>query len=435
MMTNEFKIRRQWLGSAQTKSEIDITLSRLQIIINERNVTEYMTSDRIVEDHLEIPAYYLAEWIAENWWPLLWEPRKSEEAGEDADFTARHSIVTAQNGFALPKTSFVPTGRNIYVSAVAREVSFADIRFRNTISATIPRAEVESELKGFLQKVVTRLADFSILGTVLQELWELIEGTTPDEIPFCEYIGALGLSPYSVGDDIEAILDRALSVLGERATLDLCLASTPDNFALAARDAALAHSGINAAQNSTLEPLSNISAPPENYALPAHRRGAQAAKRIRTKLGISDADPHGVDRLFELLKIDPSNATSSTVSSTVEIPISGLTDRDNQDVRIVLLQPTLKQRRFAAARAAYTAWTFEQPRESRLLTQAVTRDQQANRAFAAEMTSPFAFIRSQAKGSKISQDRIFEIAEALNIEPGLVRKHAQNNGLVVTPVY
>src|ERR1700680_4656660 len=153
MMVSDFKIRRSWL-KPQGSSEIDVTLCKLQISIGDRIVTKYSSENEGGDDHLEIPAYYLAEWTAENWWALLWEPRKSEDAGDDPDFLARHSILRAEHGFALPKILIVPIGRNIHVSAVAREVQFAEIRFRNGSSALVPRQHVESELKKFVQSVV-----------------------------------------------------------------------------------------------------------------------------------------------------------------------------------------------------------------------------------------------------------------------------------------
>jgi hypothetical protein len=82
-----------------------------------------------------------------------------------------------------------------------------------------------------------------------------------------------------------------------------------------------------------------------------------------------------------------------------------------------------RPRRFAAARGIFTAWASEQRQESRFLTPPVTRDQQANRAFAA--------IRSQARRGRISQDRIFELASDLNIGSDVVWKQAQNKGLQV----
>ena len=111
----------------------------------------------------------------------------------------------------------------------------------------------------------------------------------------------------------------------------------------------------------------------------------------------------------------------------------GVVERNAFDVKIALLQDHFTQRRFAAARAVFAAWSSEGPEESRFLTPAVTRDQQASRAFAAEMMAPLGFIRSKMKGAKIQQDRVFEIANELNIGSDVVLKQALNNGLQVMP--
>jgi len=432
-MTKEFSIRRSWL-SRKGNSELDVTLCQLQITVGERVVTEYSGEFDHGGDHLEIPAYYLAEWIAENWWPLLWEPRKSEDAGDDADFLARHSILTAQHGFALPKILFVPIGRNIQISASPRDVQFADIRFRKGGLAWPSRKDVESELRQFVISVVRRLTESSISGTSLHEAWNLVEGTAEDEIEFCQYVGALGLSPYSANEAVENTLDRVSPILGRRLAMDLCLASTPENFQAAARTAEIAHGAMALAPLSTLEPLATIPIPADNPMLPAWRRGVQAAQRVRTKLGIKEIDPYGSNLLFEKLKIDPSRRIQHADNNIEGAPVVGAVARKDQIARVALLQHKEVQRRFAAARAAYAAWASENQEESRLLTLAVTRDQQASRAFAAEMTAPFAYIRSQAKGSKLPQHRVFELASNLNVGADVVQKQALNNGLQITPL-
>jgi hypothetical protein len=424
-----FTIRSSWLPR-KGNSEVDATLCSLQFILNEQNVTEYR-GEHEEGEWLEIPAYFLAEWIAENWWPLLWEPRKSEDAGDDADFLARHSILTAQHGFALPKILIVPAGRAIHVTASARDVQFADIRFRRNGSAWSSRKEVEFELRQFVQNVAVRLDRCSISGMGLQEAWNLIEGTAEDELQFCRFMGALGLSPYIANETVENILDRVLPILGERLTMDLCFASISEDLDAMAQAAELAQSLANSAPESTLEPLATISVPSDNPSVPAWRRGVETAKRVRSGFGIKETDPNGATRFFEKLNIDPNRTPARNAAQTGNIV--GAVARADQTLRVALLQQTLSQRCFAAARAAYTAWTSER-QESRLLTLAVTRTQQANRAFAAELTAPFAYLRAHAQeGSKLSQDRVYELAANLHIGADVVQKQALNNGLQIVP--
>jgi hypothetical protein len=404
-------------------------MSRLQFFLDEKNVSEYRGTHED-GDSLEIPAYFIAEWIAENWWPLLWEPRKSEDAGDDADFLARHSLLTAEHGFALPKILIVPAGKAIHVTATARDVQFADIRFRNSASTWLPRHDVETELRRFVQAVAARLSECSISGTSLQEVWNLIEDTAEDERPFCRFLGALGSSPYILCKEVEDVLDHALPILGERLTMDLCLASTPQDIKASSHAAEVALSFANSAPESTLEPLATISVPSDNPSVPAWRRGVEAAKRVRSRLGLKEIDPNGATQFFEKLNIDPNAAIRNDVQTG---SVVGAVARENQTLRVALLQHTFNQRRFAAARAAYTAWTSEH-KESRLLTLAVTRTQQANRAFAAELTAPLAYLRAHAKnGSKLSQDLVYELAAELHIGADVVQKQALNNGLQIVP--
>jgi hypothetical protein len=431
-----FVIRRSWLPR-KGSSEVEVTMCRLQFFLNDQNVSEYRGEHEDGE-FLEIPAYFIAEWIAENWWPLLWEPRKSEDAGDDADFLARHSLLTAQHGFALPKLLIVPAGKAVHITASARDVQFADIRFHKSASTWLLRNDVESQLRHFAQEVATRISGSSISNTDLQEAWSLIEHTTDDELPFCRFMGALGLSPYIPNGEVEEVLDRVLPVLGERLTMDLCLASVPQEIDTAAQAAELALAGARSAPESTLEPLAAIAVPSDNASVPAWRRGVEAAKRVRTRLGIKETDPNGASKFFEKLNIDPNATTKDTVQpgnmvGAITGNVVGAVTRESQTLRVALLQQAFHQRRFAAARAAYTAWTSEH-KESRLLTLAVTRTQQANRAFAAELTAPVAYLRAHAENSsKLSQDLVFELAANLHIGADVVQKQALNNGLQIVP--
>ena len=114
-----------------------------------------------------------------------------------------------------------------------------------------------------------------------------------------------------------------------------------------------------------------------------------------------------------------------------DAPIVGVVMRDEQDLQIGLLQRLEVKRRFAAARAAYLGWVAQQRKQQRLMTMAVTRDQQASRAFAAELTAPLAYIRGNLRKGVMSAEKLFELAGTLNVGADVVRKQALNNGLQV----
>jgi hypothetical protein len=186
------------------------------------------------------------------------------------------------------------------------------------------------------------------------------------------------------------------------------------------------------ASPSTLSPLDALLAPKDNDSVPAYRRGVRGAESLRTRLGIKDSDPNGATRIFELLKVDTGRRAGAQRNDD-EILITGAVIRDESEMKVALLQSTEAKRRFAGARAIFSAWSAEQPNEHRLLTSAVTRDQQANRAFAAELTAPRNLIRGKARAGRLSQNQVYDLAGDLHIGPDVVKKQALNNGIQVSP--
>jgi hypothetical protein len=426
---SEFKISSVW-SPAKGKTEADATMCKLTIEVGGKIVTEFIDRRQETSKYLEIPAYYLAEWIAENWWPLLWEPRKSEDDSDGAEFLARHSFLAAQHGFALPKVLIVALGRYLQISASARDVALADVRFLRGGSSSCSREDVEKELRSFVAGVASKLEEAGIRDTYLQDAWAMVTETDAEEAQFCKFIGALGRSPYEVDEATAALIERLLPVLGERLLMDLCLVSPAHSLQIVAETAEKAAELTKHANISTLSPIEALKLPHDITSVPAHRRGVTAAQRVRQRLGISDTDPRGATRVFEMLKIDPSVRTGS-LSSNDENSITGAVVRQETEMKVGLLQATESKRRFSAARAIFSGWSAEHPHESRFLTSAVTRDQQANRAFAAELTAPLALIRKRARGGRLSPADVFDLAGDLQIGADVVSKQASNNGIGV----
>jgi hypothetical protein len=352
-----------------------VTVETEIVLINSMIITQYEGMHDPADESIEIPAYYLAEWIADDWWALLWEPRKSEDSSEEEpDFFSRHCILNAQHGFALPKFTFVPYGQFVTLSAPARTAPHADVRFVNAAHVTVPRNEVEPVLRTFVSDVVGRLAEQLITGTELQSEWDLIETTGPDEAEFCRLMGALGLSPYDPDNRITAALDRASDLLTSEALMDLCLATTAADF-----EATLALSSQalqSPKQEADLGALVRATVPAENLGVPGYRRGVNAAHAVRSALGIKETDPYGADIFFNRLGLDPTQRVAALgamqspgtgVGELTQPPVTGAVTRDNFMSRIALLQTAPPQRRFTAARAVYAAWASASTQISRLL--------------------------------------------------------------------
>ncbi len=297
---------------------------------------------------------------------------------------------------------------------------------------TLPRESVEQELRRFVSATVTRLSEARIKDTYLQDAWQLVVETDPDEEQFCKFVGALGMSPYDIDELTAALVERLLPTLGERLLMDLCLVSPAHSFPTVATLAEKAFALTKDVSTSTLSPLEALPAPKDNTGVPAYRRGVRAAELLRRRLGIKDVDPHGATRIFEALEID-TGFRAEAPKNDDELSITGAVVREQSEMKVALLQATEPKRRFAGARAIFSAWSADNPNESRLLTSAVTRDQQANRAFAAEITAPRALIRLKAPRGRLTQNAVYDLAADLQIGLDVVQKQALNNGIQVAP--
>jgi hypothetical protein len=429
-VVNAFEMKVRWAREVAGDGG-DSTFCSLKIEVASKNITAYKIA-REEFDHIQLPVYYLAEWVAENWWPLIWEPRKSEDFSQSEGFASRHNILSAQNGFALPSLSFTSTGDNIDIYSAARTAEYAGARFFNVASSTLPRKDVETELMKFVSATVDKLGGRPNGVSPLETAWQRILDTGDDERTFCALIGSLGLSPYEMHPEIERALDKVSEVLKEHQLFDLCRVSTPDTFIASA---ALAHQiggALHRAAEIDLSRLIRIPVPSERPALPAYHSGYEAARKLRAHFEIKENDLDGAGKIFRQLNIDPKLRNYDAQSGAEEDPpIVAATARDQDRGKLVITPEISAQRRFAAARGAYFFWTAGSHEEC-LITDAVTRDQQASRAFAAEILLPKSYVRSIAKNHKISGQAIFDLAEREDVSPRLIRWQAHNDGISVS---
>jgi len=379
-----------------------------------------------MQEKLHIPAYFLAEWMAENWWALLFEPRKSEDR-DDVLFHSRHSIIHAQHGFALPDVQFEPFGDSVQVLCKGREVPATGVRFKNTARTVMSRAAVEIVLRKFVDASVERLHASAIKDTPLQRAWQSIQATADDQRQFCELVGALGVNPYSASADLARAVDQIFDALGQQAATDICMAATEEDVLSVGAVAGVLASKLEGPHQVTLAPLDRVHVSPDGAAHPSWRRGKKTAMTVRSSLGINPKDAQGSDKFFDCLKISTAGGRLSNLGG--EDIFSGAIDRRGSDAAIVLPQQHEEARRFAASRAVFLGMTSGTS-SRRLVTDAMIRDQQASRAFAAEILVPSDDLRAQSRDGRLSRDAVLEIARQRRASVKVVMYQASNNGLV-----
>jgi hypothetical protein len=412
---------------------LDDTLGRLKIRVGDTVATRFRTDNNNENDELLVPTYEVALWIAENWWPLLFEPRKWDDWLDDPDYRARHWLGAARHGFALPNLWLCPAGDKIEIMGSAAQLRFARLGFLDDVAETaIPTPIVRTALQEFVERVLVRLGEQGEPATPLHEAWQAIGETAPEAEIYCRLIGALGLSPYEDHPEIDSLVDGLYDRFGSALVEDLCQVANQENLSSLAELTEGIAQTLKTAPTADLGALLTAELPPDQGPN-AWQWGLAAARQVRRHLHIGEGDPESGQRFFTALDLDIGASLSSIGQSE---QIKGGLRRQDAQMRVALLEELRPQRRFTAARAAFLAWVQDAPAAGsffgeRLVTAAVTRPQQASRAFAAELLAPAAYVRSRAANRILSDPAIQDIAQLLDAPAGAVKYQAQHAGISV----
>ena len=432
MIEGDISLSVDWPGipARGTCDLNDLSFGRLTMAVASANVTAWRGDNGSTGDSVEIGLYHLAEWIALNWWALLYEPKKGDGSDPD-EYRHRHWLGTARNGFALPDLWITPAGPRIELTAEEQYLRSARATFLVGAACTADRHSVQVQLASFVDDVLGRISAAGLSDTIAHEAWNLVQTTEPGQDAYCQLIGALGLSPYDDNGQIDQILDSASEALDPNVLADLCQAVDSSSLRRLSDIVARVMPSLQNGHSVDLSSLVEIPVPVDAAPKP-WRRGVDAANRVRGHLGVSARDPRGVEAFFDVLKLDttasiqlpPVAADNGRVAAAIQRSV-------DPEMRMALIESGEPQRRFTATRAVFLGW-LEGRSASRLVTGAKTRDQQASRAFAAEMLAPYAYIKARAGGRTIRSRRIDEIAAEIGTSSAVVRYQASNNHIHVT---
>jgi hypothetical protein len=87
-----FAVDLQWPANPGKGGDafLDASLARFQITLGAKSLTAYQTEKGDKHSYLHVPTYYLVEWLAQNWWSFLYEPRKNDREDFEQDYRSRH---------------------------------------------------------------------------------------------------------------------------------------------------------------------------------------------------------------------------------------------------------------------------------------------------------------------------------------------------------
>ena len=429
------------------------TFGLLSVRVGDLLLTEAVSRERegapqVLCEGPHVAGYPLAEWLVWNWWRLHWDgsvpPRRSADARRRWDFA--HCMETVGDGYVWPKITVVPESDLTHLVSEASLVSDRDLfRYIGPAADEVVSARCFSDaVHRFVRQVLDALEGAGLHDTNLHRLWCDLEQEREDPklARFRRAEALLGLDPDEVGEeDIWRCLADA-DALGESAWTELA-AEAAYNGVGAAEVASAPHlrslaesRGFVASQNDRIElrdllPPKNLGAGSNGQgyiaflAMPPWAVGAGMARRLRAREDL-DGKPLDDEPLGGLAGLSPD--VIKKTHRRGERLAYVLAEREGE-TRVVLRSGWRTGRRFELARLIGDRLLAEQSEYDDALfpaTRAYTYRQKAQRAFAAELLSPFHAVEDLMAGD-YSVDRQQEVARHFRVSEHTIRTQLVNH--------
>jgi len=345
----------------------------------------------------------LAEFLANSWWPLLYEPLKPSIT---KGFRIRHRLDSGMRGYSFPALALCSGGeKSIVVDWTTTENVHSPISFLTPAPAEpiqLDREQAEIVLLDLVESALERLSTSNLRRQNLKDAWDRIKTTMaePDELNYCMVAGRLGLDPYDpdspdLTELAAGIPDQLFDDLSDAVELEELDPATKWLRNIETRLALFPEIGFKYFGDPVVDDL--------NY--PAWTAGEGSAIALLTHSGFRGDHPKvAVEELF--------GGAVHLAGKAAEVgpkSLNAVVRRSEDSARIATIAKSARQRRFRGCAAAYLAWT-SQAGEDRASTEALTRRQQASRAFAAEMLAPKDALLAKADRYGFDDDDLEEIA-------------------------
>lgn len=357
-----------------------------------------------------LSAYFLAEWLAWNWWRLRWEPRDAERP----DWRSSHNMASIGHGYLWPDlTIHSDDVRTVLAVRPTREHPSFPYRYLNDWTGIVPATGFEGEVDRFTASVLERLESEGVAETNLHAVWRDVQAERADpELSWRRKLEALMGKDADEGDEAAlAQLAQDKDALGAAPVEELAAAARPSQ-SIPTREELHSIAESAGVEQKSSDVLSV--APPERNAHPAWRIGRDLACAARRALNNVDAplgneDLAGATGVAATVLTGPGQ-TAPFAFSLDEAPTVG---------RIVLGPRREDSRRFALARLLGDHLAYRGGGALHPATRARTYRQQLQRSFAAELLCPIEALEEFLRGD-FSDERQEAAAEHFNVSPRAV---------------
>ena len=416
-----------WLKPDNEDSVEEITLGSLRISVGADRVLVTQVEDtiaRTVRDHINVPAFALAEWMLINWWRLRWEPRPKEPTFE---WFQAHSMASVSGDYVWPALEFSSDGEFVQVKIEAEdEPDVSAIRYLRDIVVDIPAAHFESAVDRFTNLVESRVVSFlphqQDLSDLTAELQD--ERGDPELARRCKLQALAGIDPGSASKDWFRKTEKLATKAGPLATEEI-MAVVPDLCG-----------GLRAAEQAVREmhksPITvkfDFKKPPAFVAATGElpwQQGTRLAATLRHHLDI-DTGPLDNAVLEQLLNVRLPLEQRSWVGGKV---LSGGLKNGVTNGRTPVLVPSEKHesQRFYLARLIGSELVSQPEQHVLPVSRAGTALQKLERSFAQELLCPWVALEAFIDEMGTDDEAIMDAAEHFQVSQLLVQTTLVNNG-------
>ena len=435
-MTTKLKISLSQMpleiGSEEEKS----AFGQLRIEALGRLLTEgYDLSDK--EKKIEyrpgpyVSAYHLAEWLIWNWWRLRWEPRSASQASGRHDWDLAHCMTTIGEGYSWPNIAISTDG---YWTGIVSSRSSGNaeslFRYAGAGFTILPAAELEEAIDEFVPQIVHMADNAGIHHSNLYQLWNdlTIEREDSNMSRFRRFEALLGSDPDDLDpDEIEHRLSDA-QILGERALDEIAIGSVSQGVALSGMLSAQEISEITRQVGFEIRPRDGVSVDTSGMS----QWGSNAAWRVGVSAAtaVRDQEMFGDGPLANEVLTDLAGATPSVLSDDRQSRGFSWVLKDGGFAHVALRSRGETSRRFDVARLlgdrlfSDSAYNDQEPLSP--ATRSYSYRQKAQRAFAAELLSPWPAVKEML-GSDYSEENQERIADHFQVSYRTINTLLLNN--------
>ncbi len=411
-------------GEGLRGAELAATFASLRIDVQGQPLTQVLDRRaRTVRDHIFVPLYPIAEWLASNWWFLVHE-HENRVKREDTAFRHRHSLGTGTDGYAVPNLTIVASGGRTSLTWGDQSPGWTAVRFLDRGSATVERDQFMQGCNEFIDRVIRRLISHDISSTFLQDEWDAIQNADEDERAFCEMSAGLGWDPYDLDDSMRGQVVELAERLGELGTEAVAVIDSVEP----SKDCSALLAAIEAAKPNELRLPRFKQRGMEFRERPPWDVGYELARSARSEFGLDGKPIASTESLAQALGQDSRTLKRATKPleqlSPLELVDGVVTRGASGNVALGLRERGDAGRRFLLCRALGEVFYSQ---GDALLTKGATARQRLNRAFAAEFLAPSASLAKRIVHPTVDGEQVDDLAEEFGVSTRVIQHQLENH--------